>query len=169
MSIRQLRAEDTSAYRQLRLNGLLESPASFGSAYEDEVLKPTEHFRDSLQGSNERVYFGAFADTALVGCVGVERESGRKERHKALIRGMYVDPARRGHGIGSALLSAALSRADSWPGLEQVTLAVTATAAPALALYRRAGFIEYGRAPRALLLDGVAYDELLLVRCRSAA
>ena len=75
----------------------------------------------------------------------------------------------RGHGIGSALLSAALSRADTWPGLEQVTLTVTATAAPALALYRRAGFVEYGHAPRALLLDGVAYDELLLVRYRSAA
>jgi ribosomal protein S18 acetylase RimI-like enzyme len=169
MPVRRLTAEDASTYRRLRLIALRESPSSFGSAYEDEELKPIEHFRDSLEGSSERVFFGAFVDNHLVGCVGIEREAGRKEQHKAFLRGMYVDPANRGDGIGRALLSAALNHAEAWPGLEQVTLAVTASAAPAVALYRRAGFIEYGRAPRALLLDGVAYDELLLVRHRSAA
>lgn len=169
MSLRRLTAEDASTYRLLRLRALRESPSSFGSAYQDEEPKPIEHFRDSLNGSTERVDFGAFVDNRLVGCVGIERESGCKEQHKAFLRGMYVDPANRERGIGRALLSAALNYAEAWQGLEQVTLAVTASAAPAVALYRGAGFIEYGRAPRALLLDGVAYDELLLVRHRSAA
>ena len=96
MPIRRLTAEDASTYRLLRLKALRESASSFGSAYEDEEPKPIEHFRDSLDGSPERVYFGAFVDCRLVGCVGIERESGRKEHHKAFLRGMYVDPASRG-------------------------------------------------------------------------
>ena len=166
--VRRLTTDDANTYRLLRLKALLESPSSFGSAHEDEQLKPIEHFRDCLACSSDRVYFGAFVDGRLVGCVGIEREAGRKERHKAFLRGMYVDPANRGHGVGRALLLAALNHADALPGVEQVTLAVTATAAPAVALYRGAGFVEYGRAPRALLLDGVAFDELLLVRHRGA-
>ena len=164
MLIRHLTAKDADSYRLLRLKALQESPSSFGSAYEDEMVKSTEYFCDVLSGSSERVYFGAYADNALVGCVGIERESGLKEQHKAFLRGMYVDSAHRGRGIGRALLNAALGHAEAWPGLEQVTLAVTATATAAIALYFAAGFVEYGRAPRALLLNGVAYDELLLVR-----
>ncbi len=169
MPIRRLTVEDASAYRRLRLEALQESPSSFGSAHEDEILKPIERFQESLGGSAERAYFGAIAGNDLVGCVGIERETGRKEQHKAFLRGMYVSPASRGKGVGRALLAAALNLAEGWSGLEQVTLAVTASAAPAVALYRRAGFIEYGRAPRSLLLDGVPYDELLLVWYRSAA
>ena len=35
MHFRRLVAEDVIAYRALRLEALLESPSSFGSAYED--------------------------------------------------------------------------------------------------------------------------------------
>ena len=168
MPVRTLTAEDVIGYRVLRLEALEESPNSFGSAVEEERGKPTTHFADALAGSASRVYFGLFEGEKLVGSVGIEREEGLKERHRAFVRGMYVRPMNRGAGNGRALLQAALRHAYQWDGVEQVTLAVTASAEPALRLYQSAGFVQYGCAPMALRVGGVYHDELLFVRLRSA-
>lgn len=70
---------------------------------------------------------------------------------------LFVDPAARGAGIGSTLLTHML---DGMPGA--VELDVVASNAAALALYRRAGFAhgERGRA----VDNGVAVDVLCLRR-----
>ena len=169
MHCRRLVAEDAIPYRALRLDALRESPTSFGSAYEDEEPRSVADWVSILAGSEERVFFGAFAESELVASVGIEREAGRKEQHRAFVRGMYVEPTRRGSGLGRKLLSIALSHAASWVGLEQVTLAVTSGNTAAVSLYRSEGFTEYGVAPRVLLVGGRYYDETLLVRHLSAA
>ena len=169
MPIRRLTADDLKAYRTLRLDALRESPTSFGSAYEDEEPRPLADWATFMAGSDERVFFGAFSKGELIGSVGIEREDGRKERHRAFVRGMYVHVKHRGEGVGRQLLFAALQHAAGWAGLEQVTLAVTSSNTAAVALYRSAGFIEYGVAPRVLLVGGVYYDETLFVRQASAA
>ena len=169
MKIRRLAAKDVNAYRALRLDALQESPTSFGSAYEDEEPRPLADWVTFMSGSEERVFFGAFIEEELIGSVGIERESGRKERHRAYVRGMYVHAEHRGAGLGRQLLFAALGHASGWVGHEQVTLAVTTTNTPAIALYRSAGFIEYGVAPRVLLIGSKYYDETLFVRHASAA
>ena len=58
--------------------------------------------------------------------------------------GMLVDAGWRGRGAGSALVEAAIewSRAH---GLHKLCLEVFPTNAPALGLYRKAGFVEEGR------------------------
>ena len=169
MHIRRLAAEDVNAYRVLRLDALRESPTSFGSAYEDEEPRPLADWVTFMAGSEERVFYGAFSEGELVGSVGIEREGGRKERHRAFVRGMYVHAKHRGSGLGRQLLVAALEHAAGWAGLEQVTLAVTSGNTAAVALYRSAGFIEYGVAPRVLLVGNAYYDETLFVRHASAA
>lgn len=164
MHFRRLVAEDVVAYRALRLEALRESPSSFGSAYEDEEPRTLSEWVTFLAGSEERVFFGALGDEGLVASVGIERESGRKERHRAFVRGMYVQPSHRGSGLGRRLLSIAMSHAAGWEGLEQVTLAVTSSNEAALSLYLSEGFTEYGVAPRVLHVDSTYYDESLLVR-----
>jgi ribosomal protein S18 acetylase RimI-like enzyme len=57
--------------------------------------------------------------------------------------GMLVDAAWRGRGVGTALLAAAIAWARE-RGLHKLCLEVFPTNAPALALYRRAGFVEEG-------------------------
>jgi putative acetyltransferase len=57
---------------------------------------------------------------------------------------MAVAAGRRGRGVGSALLAAAL-RWAAWAGVEKVTLSVYPHNEPARTLYRKFGFVEEGR------------------------
>lgn len=99
---------------------------------------------------------------ALVGMLGLDRDRRAKRRHRAKVWGMYVDPSARGRGVGQALVDEIVSRARRTPGIEQLYLTVMADNGSAQRLYERAGFAVYGRAPRAMILDGKGYDEHLL-------
>lgn len=81
---------------------------------------------------------------------------------------MFVAPAWRGKGLGMQLLEQALAFADAMPGLRQVTLTVTAGNAAAVTLYESMGFVVFGRAPDALLVDGVSHDDIQMVRAVKA-
>lgn len=164
MHIRRLVSADAGAYQVLRLQALRDSPTAFGSSYEEECDTPIDMVAAFLAGGTDRTMFGAFVEEQLVGMIGVGREGGRKEGHKGFIRSMYVVPARRGEGIGRRLLSEALKVAASMPGLQHVTLAVTAGNVEATALYGSMGFKPFGVAPAALLVDGVLYDEIQMLR-----
>jgi RimJ/RimL family protein N-acetyltransferase len=58
--------------------------------------------------------------------------------------GMMVAADRRGRGVGSALLTAAISRARS-RGLHKLALSVFPHNEAAIGLYRKFGFVEEGR------------------------
>lgn len=164
MHLRPLTHEDALEFQRLRLQGLQDSPSSFGSSHEEEVHKTPDQVRQHIASSVERVFLGLFAGAELVGMVGVGREQGLKERHIAFIRSMYVAPGTRGQGAGRQLLDAALQQARAWHGVEQVTLSVTASNEAALRLYQAAGFMEVGRMPRALKVGPSYFDELMMVR-----
>jgi len=108
--------------------------------------------------------FGAFAELALVGVVGLGRETHQKLAHKGFIRGMFVRPDLRNRGMGRRLLDHTIAHARSPLGLRQLTLTVTASNRPAIALYESAGFTQFGLEPRALLVDGVFFDDLHMVK-----
>lgn len=65
---------------------------------------------------------------------------------EAQVLDLVVAPARRDEGVGSALLDALLA-AVADRGAEEVTLEVAVGNEPALALYRRRGFVVEGRRP----------------------
>ena len=169
MQVRRLSSADSEVYLHLRLAALVESPTSFGSSYEEEKDRTQEQVGDFLSKSAERVLLGAFSGGALVGMVGVGREEGVKEKHRGFIRSMYVSPAYRARDVGKLLLEQAMIVASAWAGLEQLTLSVTGGNERAIGLYARAGFEECGRAPRALLVGGIYYDEIQMVWHKSVA
>ena len=95
------------------------------------------------------------------------REMGLKDRHKGRIYGVYVTSAKRGKGVGRALLEALLERVKRDASLEQILLAVASTQDAAKQLYRSFGFETYGTEPRALKVGSTYIDEdhmILLVR-----
>ncbi|MGQ4878363.1 ribosomal protein S18-alanine N-acetyltransferase [Billgrantia sp. LNSP4103-1] len=63
---------------------------------------------------------------------------------EAELQAMLVAPALRRRGVAAALLTAVVDHCRQW-GSERLLLEVRAGNAPALGLYRRAGFSEDGR------------------------
>lgn len=164
ITIRRLTPADVDAYRELRLLALRTSPTAFGSSYEEEAALRRTAFSSRLDGGAGLQLFGAFASDVLVGMVGLGRLTGRKERHRAEVRSMFVRPEARGLGVGRRLLAHALRVADGMEGLRHVTLTVTAGNDTARRLYESHGFTVYGQVPEALFVDGAYYDDVLMVR-----
>jgi ribosomal protein S18 acetylase RimI-like enzyme len=167
MQIHRLVHEDLQAYRAIRLQSLQEEPIAFGTSYEQESVKPLQYFADHLAPDSDRILLGAFQTDILIGIVGLTRETGTKEQHRAFIRSMFVSAAHRGNGIGQLLIAEAIALANTMTGLRQITLGVTASNAAALSLYRRNGFLEYGRLPESLCVRGQYYDEILMIKSRT--
>ena len=110
----------------------------------------------------EIVVFDQLCDIVLA--VRVGRESLRKTQHKGSIRAMYVAPGQRGAGVAKRLMTEAVAVLESMGGVRQVTLAVTSGNAAAMALYVSMGFTPFGREPDSLLVDGVMYEDIHMVR-----
>lgn len=162
-SVRRLGPGDARALVTLRREALETEPLAFLASPEDDRALSEAFVRDALAQVDEQAVFGAFRGERLSGMVGLVRAAKRKERHKALIWGMYVAPEARAAGTGRGLLDAALACARGWPGVEQVHLSVSETATTAARLYESAGFEVWGREPRAVAWRGRYADEIHLV------
>jgi ribosomal protein S18 acetylase RimI-like enzyme len=110
-----------------------------------------------------RAIFGA-VEPDLIGMAGIAQEEGAKSRHKARLWGVYVIPARRGLGIGRALVEAAIEFARSLDGLTHVHLAVAESGQAARALYEHLGFRTWGTEPAAIRVGEVSVAEHHMVR-----
>jgi len=158
IEIRVLESADAEAFQALRLRGLRESPAAFGSTFEEEVGRTIEQIAERLTASRtvpRRATFGAFDENGvLVGVVALVQESHLKMRHKASIYAMYVSSEARGRGVGRALLARLIEHAKTWDGVERLNLTVTVGQDSARQLYRSAGFRLFGTEADALRQDG---------------
>ena len=151
----------------LRLRALRDHPEAFGQAYADAVnLTDEERIREWTTFWNHRdnrVFVAMADDGSLVGMVGIARQYRDKTLHRGDIWGVYVTPQQRGHGVGRRLLEAAIRSAREHLKLLQLHLQVISTNQAAVRSYEQAGFVRYGRIPRADIIDGVAYDSDLMV------
>jgi RimJ/RimL family protein N-acetyltransferase len=99
----------------------------------------------------------AIADGQIVGLLHVE-----VSRHGFGELGMLVDRGWRGRGVGSALVAAAAGWARG-QGLHKLSLEVFAHNTAAIALYRKAGFIEEGRRVRQYRrANGELWDSIVM-------
>jgi ribosomal protein S18 acetylase RimI-like enzyme len=157
IEIRRLTSADATAYRDIRLAGLRESPEAFGSTFVRESTQPLAWFCDRL---NNSAVFGAFQSTALLGVAGLAIRQGEKERHKGLLWGMYVRPDARKAGVGRQLVEAVIDHARAH--VEVIQLSVVSDNKPARRLYAGLGFVEYGLEKDSLKQNGRYYDEILM-------
>jgi ribosomal protein S18 acetylase RimI-like enzyme len=160
LKVRRLEANDVTAFRELRLEGLKNHPEAFGSSWEDEADRPPAWWAERLEMNT--VLGGWIDDSPLLGMAGFRTNTAAKLRHKGLLWGMYVRPAARGTGLAAALVQGIIERAQGV--VEDICLTVVVSNTAAYRLYSAAGFEQYGLERRALKVGDLYYDEVLMTR-----
>jgi GNAT superfamily N-acetyltransferase len=138
--VRRIRADEGLALRAVRLAALSADPLAFGSTLERELPLPEAHWRqrseEAASGTGSTIYLAADLDRAPYGMLGAfTPEDG--SRH---LWGMWVDPSRRGRGVGAALLNAVLAWCQEVHPPGPVWLDVNPDQRRAVRLYERQGF-----------------------------
>ena len=135
-------------------------------SYPDEnsitAEKEGKFLKRKAESANE-VEIIALVDGRVAGTAGVDAIGGKyKLRHRAEF-GISVLKEYWGLGIGRALMDACIECAKR-AGYAQLELTVVAENARAVEMYRRAGFVEFGRNPRGFNSRLSGYQELVSMR-----
>jgi ribosomal protein S18 acetylase RimI-like enzyme len=104
--------------------------------------------------------WGAVIDGEIRGHLDLHGGRLPSEFHRAML-GMGVERGARGHGLGRALLAAAIAWARK-AELSWLDLGVFAHNERARALYRAVGFVEVGVTRDRFRVDGVAIDDVAM-------
>lgn len=137
---------------------LLTYPDESQQSVEDEA----QYLKELTESPNAIEILAKVGDV-VVGSAGIEAVGSKeKVRHRAEF-GVSVDRAFWGLGIGRALLRACIACAKR-AGYAQLELDVVAENAPAIALYKSEGFVEYGRNPRGMRSRTSGWQEMVLMR-----
>jgi RimJ/RimL family protein N-acetyltransferase len=157
--IRQLRVDEATLYRDIRLEALRLHLDGFSASFEQEAARPLAFFEGRLADS---VIFGGFRDQTPLATAGFRIQAGAKSAHKGMLWGMYVRREARGSGLARRMVEAVLDHARN--RVELIQLTVVAGNLNAHRLYVSCGFKEYGIEERALKLEGRYLDEVLMVK-----
>lgn len=136
-TVTEVRPDDWTLWRDLRLAALQDSPHAFASTYEGERGRDEAQWRARIAADG--VLMVGSVDGVPAGTVGAYHpRPGVVE-----LISMWVAPAARGHGLGDALVRALIdwSRAD---GADELELWVVVGNEPAERLYARHGFTRTG-------------------------
>lgn len=145
---------------------LTHAQTDFLLTYPDEnnltLEKECSYLSEKEQSSNT-VEICAILDGKVVGTAGIDAV-GEKEkiRHRAEF-GISIEKEYWGLGIGYALTMACIECARR-AGYAQLELDVVGENRHAIALYKKAGFEEYGRNPRGFRSRKTGWQELVLMR-----
>lgn len=134
--------------------------------YADEAGFTRENEADflsrKLESENEAELV-AVVNGAVVGTAGISAVGSKyKIRHRAEL-GISISKAYWGLGIGRAMMDACMELARQ-AGFHQLELEAVASNERALELYRKMGFVEYGRNPLGFLSRENGYQELVYMR-----
>lgn len=135
-------------------------------SYPDEITFTAEEEGKYLQGktdSSNQIEILAEVDGKTVGLAGIEVVGKHEKLRHRCDFGVSVAQEFWGLGIGKALMDACI-RCAKEAGFRQMELEVVAENERALAMYRHAGFVEYGRNPRDFLSRYSGYQEVVYMR-----
>ena len=126
---------------------------SFNAQQEAEFLK------NKTESPNE-IEIVALVDGVVAGTAGIETVGAKyKLKHRAEL-GIAILKEYWGLGIGKALMEACIECAKE-AGYTQLELNVVAENERAVVLYRKMGFVEYGRNPRGFNSRVSGYQEVV--------
>ncbi len=145
---------------------LTHSQTDFLLSYPDEIKFTLEEEAEYMQkkaDSENEVEIMALVDGKVVGSAGVDSVG---KAYKLKFRsnfGISVDKAYWGLGIGSALTEACIECAKK-AGYKQIELDAVTANERAIALYKKFGYIEYGRNPKGFFSRDNGWQTVVLMR-----
>jgi len=162
--IRPIVRDEVPQWWELRLRALKDHPEAFGSDYETSRQQGYDHVINRNFGPDagfNSIFVAVDADGTFLSTAGVFSDTGKRS-HIAYIVGVYTAPEARGHGLSRSLIDTAIDLCRSAGSLRQVHISVNADNASALHIYQAAGFVPWGREPRAIGLPDRFDDEIHL-------
>lgn len=142
---------------------LTHDQTDFLLSYSDENSFNSEQegqFLEKKTKSENEIELIAIVDGKVAGTAGIEAVGTiYKVRHRAEF-GISIDKEYWGLGIGSALLNACIKCARK-AGYIQLELDAVAANARAISLYKKLGFIEYGRNPKGFNSRHSGFQEIV--------
>ncbi|MGB9707665.1 MAG: GNAT family N-acetyltransferase [Microgenomates group bacterium] len=112
----------------------------------------------------DKVVLATFDKEKLIGLTNVDRVNNRKRSLHVGVFGISVEKNYRGEGIGFILAKTVIEEAkEKIRGLKMIVLNVFSPNYKALNLYKKLGFIEYGRLRNGLLYKNNFIDEVKMV------
>lgn len=132
-------------------------------------LKDEKAFLESrLSGlkTQHAIYITAWVGKELAGVCGIDRRvSGQRRTPHVGTFGIVIAKKFRAQGVGKQISLVALEAAQTGiPGLKIIELEVFGDNAPAIALYKKLGFKQYGRLPKGLLYKAKYMDEIFMYK-----
>jgi RimJ/RimL family protein N-acetyltransferase len=166
--IRRLGADDAEAFSNLRRELVQDNPVPMGLSFEEELTRTLDGFRTQLSSPLPNAVFGAIVQGELAATAGISRVwQFPSSRHKMVMWGVFTSPRFRRGGLSRLVVDTALRYAFG-TGAHRVNLQVYVPNEPAVALYRSAGFTEYGTEAEAVHLDGRYYDGIHMTLVKDA-
>jgi ribosomal protein S18 acetylase RimI-like enzyme len=154
-----LTSDDWPLWREVRLAALAEAPYAFKSRLEDWQKGGEQRWRSRLETP------GTYNIVAMLDGQPVGMASGIPgDKDVSELRSVWVSPPARGRGVGDRLVAAV----EVWAkesGAKALKLAVIPGNEPAIALYRRNGFVIAGEVG-GLLSDGVTREQVMVKALR---
>ena len=156
----RLGPDDAVRYVRARQGLLLHEWQSAGTPEGAHTITPASIA--GLLADHRSATFGIEASPGaeLIAIATITRTDYPRYAHRARLVSVYVEPRHRGRGVGETIVSAAVGVARGWRGVEFVDLCVSEHAAPAQRLYRRLGFVEWGRQAEATDYLGRRFDDI---------
>lgn len=158
IELRTMSADDWRAWRSVRLAALTDAPGAFVSRLHEWADAPEERWRQrlSLPGAIDLLAFDADRNAPVGMATGVPDEGNDS---RAELISLWVEPAVRGRGVATALITA-IARWAASTGAATLTLTVMPDNFPARRTYERNGFTVSDEAGD--LLPGVRCELVML-------
>ncbi len=128
----------------------------------EEKIEQEKRWINSLNEGEHDLCICAFLDGTYIGNAAFNGDPKKKLRHHVVI-GIAIFEEYTGLGIGTILLRTLIEEARK-RGYEMLELRAVATNERAIHVYKKLGFVEFGRAPRYTKLpDGTYADDIWMM------